>query len=78
MDIPVRFRLECSSALWRAALLCLALAFQMTTGVPQKKEKLASNYREWLDRDVVYIITNEERENFLKLASDEARDKFIE
>jgi hypothetical protein len=50
----------------------------MTTGVPQKKEKLASNYREWLDRDVVYIITNEERENFLKLASDEARDKFIE
>jgi len=43
----------------------------------QKKEKLAKNYREWLEQDVVYIITKDERERFLKLTSDEARDKFI-
>jgi len=43
----------------------------------QKKEKLARNYREWLDQDVVYIITKDERERFLKLTTDEARDKFI-
>jgi GWxTD domain-containing protein len=43
----------------------------------QKKEKLAKNYREWLEQDVVYIITKDERDRFLKLTSDEARDKFI-
>jgi GWxTD domain-containing protein len=78
LGTPVQIHSGCSSVPWRAALLCLALAFQVTSGFAQKKEKLASNYREWLDRDVVYIITKEERENFLKLASDEARDKFIE
>ena len=44
----------------------------------QKKQKLEKNYRDWLERDVVYIITKDERDTFLKLTTDEAREKFIE
>lgn len=39
---------------------------------------LSPHYREWLKKDVVYIITNEEKNEFLQLTTDEARDKFIE
>jgi len=45
------------------------------------KKQLASvppTYREWLTRDVVYIITNDERDAFLRLTTDAERDKFIE
>lgn len=56
--------------------------FGLTLLVPglcigQKKSKLEKSYREWLEHDVVYIITKEERDDFLKLATDGARDKFI-
>src|SRR5216683_2893455 len=44
----------------------------------QKKQKLEKNYRDWLERDVAYIITKDERDAFLKLNTDEAREKFIE
>jgi GWxTD domain-containing protein len=35
-------------------------------------------YQKWLDEDVVYIITEQERADFAKLTTDEQRDKFIE
>lgn len=44
----------------------------------QKKQKLEKNYREWLEHDAVYIITKDERDDFLKLTTNDARDKFIE
>src|SRR5437660_10396154 len=44
----------------------------------QKKQKLEKSYREWLERDVTYIITKDEKDAFLRLTSNEARDKFIE
>ena len=44
----------------------------------QKPPKLEKNYREWLERDVVYLINKEERDAFRRLATNEARDKFIE
>jgi GWxTD domain-containing protein len=37
-----------------------------------------SRYSKWLNQDVVYIITAEERAAFLELTTDEERDKFIE
>jgi GWxTD domain-containing protein len=43
-----------------------------------KERKLPQQYREWLDRDVVYIITRQEKEQFLKLTTDEDREKFID
>jgi len=44
----------------------------------QKKQKLEKDYRNWLERDAAYIITKDERDAFLKLTTDEAREKFIE
>jgi TonB family protein len=35
-------------------------------------------YSKWLNEDVVYIITDEERDTFLHLNTDEEREKFIE
>jgi GWxTD domain-containing protein len=42
------------------------------------KKEVGEGYKKWLDQDVVYIITPEEREAFRKLATDEERDAFIE
>ena len=43
-----------------------------------KESKLPPQYREWLDRDVAYIITRGEKTQFLSLTSDAERDKFID
>ncbi|MGB9403859.1 MAG: GWxTD domain-containing protein [Candidatus Acidiferrales bacterium] len=40
--------------------------------------ELASPYKKWLDEDVVYIITPEERSAFLRLQTNEEREQFIE
>jgi GWxTD domain-containing protein len=42
------------------------------------KPKLPERYSKWLNQDVVYIITDEERKTFVGLTSDEQRNKFIE
>jgi len=46
----------------------------------QKKlyNELGSPYKIWLDNDVPYIITDAERETFLKLSTNEERENFIE
>ncbi len=41
-------------------------------------ETVPGYYRKWLDEDVVYIITPEERSTFLALKDDTNRDSFIE
>ncbi len=59
-------------------LLFLALSLLLPgAGLAQKRANLNKSYRQWLEQDVVYIITKEERDDFLKLPSDAARDKFI-
>ena len=42
------------------------------------KQELSKTYKKWLDEDVVYIITEEERKAFRQLSNDEERDQFIE
>lgn len=47
----------------------------------QQKElhhELESAYRKWLDEDVRWIITDQEKKAFLSLSNDEERDAFIE
>ena len=44
----------------------------------KKKDELKSVYKKWLDEDVNYIITDEERKAFKSLKTDEERDSFIE
>lgn len=62
----------------RVAALLLTLALISGACFAQKKEKLDKNYREWLERDVPYIITKDERDEFLQLTTNDARDKFID
>jgi GWxTD domain-containing protein len=42
------------------------------------KRELSKTYKKWLDEDVVYIISPEERKAFMQLSNDEERDQFIE
>jgi GWxTD domain-containing protein len=41
-------------------------------------QELSKTYKTWLNEDVAYIITPEERQAFLQLSNDEERDQFIE
>lgn len=43
-----------------------------------KAEKEGKFYKDWLQKDVTYIITDEERKAFKNLSTDEERDSFIE
>lgn len=42
------------------------------------KVELGKVYKKWLEQDVVWIITDEERQAFKQLSNDEERDQFIE
>jgi GWxTD domain-containing protein len=41
-------------------------------------KELEQSYKHWLNEDVAYIISDEERSAFLQLSNDEERDQFIE
>ena len=63
-------------------LLCLCPAVG-PAGESQKKPKLKNEaatdyYANWLSRDVLYIITDEEKAVFRKLQTPEEKDQFIE
>lgn len=55
-----------------AWLLGMWLASSALAGV-----SLAPRYKQWLEYDVAYIITDVEKKTFLALTTDEERDKFI-
>ena len=42
------------------------------------REELATPYKKWLNEDVAYIITDEERAAFKQANNDEEREQFIE
>jgi GWxTD domain-containing protein len=79
---------------YQKAVLCLALALTMFVcdnafvlaqdpQDPSQKQRnikpeLKKAYKDWLDKDVTYIITDEERKAFKKLANDDERERFIE
>src|SRR5437016_5441000 len=42
------------------------------------RQELGKTYKKWLDEDVRWIITDEERQAFKQLSNDEERDQFIE
>jgi len=78
----------------RLAVALLALSFAVPSGLAQKKNndqgqdpsekqrnvkpELKKAYKDWLDKDVAYIITDEERKAFKKLETDDERERFIE
>src|SRR5437879_4026525 len=42
------------------------------------RKELGTSYKKWLDQDVRWIITDDERKAFMQLSNDEERDQFIE
>src|SRR5271169_744914 len=42
------------------------------------RKELETPYRKWLNEDVAYIITDEERKSFKRLSTDDERQQFIE
>src|SRR6202140_1839984 len=44
----------------------------------QLQKELETPYKKWLNEDVAYIITDEERRAFKRLQTDEEREQFIE
>jgi GWxTD domain-containing protein len=42
------------------------------------KQELSKTYKKWLEEDVVYIISDDEKKAFKQLSNDEERDQFIE
>ena len=80
--------------LGRLAIALLTLTFAVPSVLAQKKKndqgqdpsekprnvkpELKKAYKDWLDKDVAYIITDEERKAFKKLATDDERERFIE
>lgn len=72
MRCTVRFLLY---ALMAVLMFCVA---DPSVFAKDKESKLPPQYREWLDRDVVYLITRSEKAQFLALTTDADRDKFID
>jgi hypothetical protein len=42
------------------------------------RKELETPYRKWIDEDVAYIISNEERQAWRRLAADDEREQFVE
>ena len=49
-----------------------------TNNARNVKPELKTAYKKWLENDVAYIITNEEKKAFKALTTDEERENFIE
>ena len=75
--------------MFKSFLLLVLLALSCTNALAQKQERKPSSnpatqsdlrpvYQKWLDEDVVYIISPEERRAFLLLKGDSERERFIE
>lgn len=56
----------------------VTLALPVRTAVQKPGEEKRDVYREWLQKDVLYIISQQEKEVFSKLTTDAERDRFIE
>ena len=70
-------------SLARTIGLTVSLAFVLlfccaTASWAQKRNALPEHYAKWLNEEVPYIITDEEKKGFLRLTTDADRDLFIE
>ena len=67
---------------FHSKLLVVLILFQWiaTAGAAERQvaPELSDQHRRWLDEDVVYLISEREREIFLVLETEEERDAFVE
>ena len=59
-------------------LLSLLLLSLPAAAHRQKPAEKTDHFKKWLNEDVVYLITPEERDVFLKLTTDDEKDQFID
>jgi GWxTD domain-containing protein len=62
----------------RAFLSIVILSYGASALADERVDKLTPGHRTWLEEEVVYIITDKERDAFLSIESVEQRDRFIE
>src|ERR1700685_488372 len=62
----------------RTVFVIIALFFCFHVSAASKKPELPEQYKKWIDQDVLYIITDEERKAFLALTTDDEREKFMD
>ena len=63
------------------AIAALSLAVLLAIASPggaQEREPLSSQWKKWINEEVVHIISTREREAFLQLETDEQRERFVE
>jgi GWxTD domain-containing protein len=58
-------------------LLLVALSLSLAAAQVAPRKEIPPAYRKWLNEDVVWIITDEERADFKKLTTDEQGDEFV-
>ena len=83
--MPFRNSRRVAVAMFSLTFVLSPVAAQKKTGDQDPSEKprnvkpeLKKAYKDWLDKDVAYIITVEERKAFKKLETDDEREHFIE
>jgi len=77
----ILYNQEPASSGWPAVALAALLVAFLAWNSPRiaaQSPDLQPRYQQWLNQTVVYIIQPDERAAFLKLASDDERDHFIE
>ena len=62
----------------RLVVCALAVVCVLSGADRKRKSGLPEKYDKWLNEEVTYIITEEERKAFQRLTEDKARDQFIE
>jgi GWxTD domain-containing protein len=83
--MPFRNSSRVAVAMFSLTFALSPVAAQKKTGDQDPSEKprnvkpeLKKAYKDWLEKDVAYIITDEERKAFKKLETDDEREHFIE
>src|SRR5689334_412977 len=83
--MPFRHSCRVAVAMFSLTFALSPVAAQKKTGDQDPSEKprnvkpeLKKAYKDWLEKDVAYIITDEERKAFKKLETDDEREHFIE
>ncbi len=61
-----------------SSIAVLLLSLTWAAGQGAQDEESEDHYKRWLEQDVAYIISDEEKEIFLQLSSEEERQRFIE
>ena len=79
MDLPPSFSpLECKVCMPKVFIFVCILFLSGVSVAKDTTKQLPQHYRDWLTKEVTYIISNQEKDAFLQLSSDQARDQFIE